>query len=366
LCGCTFGVWEQNHCDPAGTCTWEWCGRSFPSLLHWILYTANCYKALLSVFTVPAPSVRIEPPTFTGSNITLRCSITLNAAVDMGIATGGVDVSWEGPQGNITSSSRIAISAVTGSGTMYESNLIFYALTMEDLGSYACRATVGPVDRSPYILMSGTGSDSETITGQGESVSAFLFDLYCNCRSCDASDCTKLSIQGCVLFYCMFTGLPSLLDLAIPSISVEGVPIAGQQYSLNCNITKIRSGLISSSTAQWLDSNGRPVTSTDSSIRETTTNTDQSTIHTITFSPLHTSHGGWYTCRGTAQSPLLISADTVLIGQNVIVTSKEYIICTVCVASLSTYTICTYYLAYKPPPLHFQVKVLAQVFLSRK
>jgi len=120
----------------------------------------------------------------------------------------------------------------------------------------------------------------------------------------------------------MFTGLPSLPDLIIPSISVEGMPIAGQQYSLKCNITKIRSGLTNSSTAQWLDSNGRPATSTDSSIRETTTNTDQSTIHTITFSSLRTSHGGWYTCKGTAQSPLLIDPATVFIGRSVAVASK--------------------------------------------
>ena len=110
----------------------------------------------------------------------------------------------------------------------------------------------------------------------------------------------------------------------IPSISVEGVPIAGQQYSLNCNITKIWSGLTNSSTAQWLDSNGQPVTSTDGSIRETTTKTDQSTIHTITFSPLRTSHGGRYTCRGSALSSLLVNATTVSITQNVTVTSKGY------------------------------------------
>jgi len=117
----------------------------------------------------------------------------------------------------------------------------------------------------------------------------------------------------------------------IPSISVEGTPFAGQQYSLNCNITKIRSGLTNSSTAQWIDSNGQPVTSTDGSIRETTTNTDQSTIHTITFSPLRTSHGGQYTCRGSAQSPLLLNATTVSITQNVTVTSKGH---TMYVASL--------------------------------
>jgi len=116
----------------------------------------------------------------------------------------------------------------------------------------------------------------------------------------------------------------SLVPELIPSISVEGMPIAGQQYSLNCNITKIRSGLANSFTAQWIDSNGQPVTSTDGSIRETTTNTDLSTIHTITFFPLCTSHGGQYTCRGSAQSSLLVNDTTVSINQNVTVTSKGY------------------------------------------
>ena len=112
--------------------------------------------------------------------MTLRCSITVNPAVDKGIAAGGVDVTWEGPQGTMSSSSRIAISGVTGSSTMYQSNLIFYALTMEDTGRYICRATISPVGGSPYILMSGTGSDSETITVQGESVSTFLLVYTAN------------------------------------------------------------------------------------------------------------------------------------------------------------------------------------------
>jgi len=34
---------------------------------------------------------------------------------------------------------------------------------------------------------------------QGESVSAFLFDLHCKWRSCGASDCTRISIQGKLL-----------------------------------------------------------------------------------------------------------------------------------------------------------------------
>jgi len=99
--------------------------------------------------------------------------------VDTGTAASGVDVTWEGPHGAIASTSRIAISGVTGAGTMYESNLIFYTLTMEDTGSYICRASIRPVGGSPYILRSRTGSDSETITVHGESVSAFLFDLHC-------------------------------------------------------------------------------------------------------------------------------------------------------------------------------------------
>ena len=146
-------------------------------IVYYALQTVIKHGALYSVSAVSTPSVRLEPPIFTESNITLRCIITLNAAVDTGIAAGGVDVTWEGPHGAIASTSRIAISGVTGSSTMYESNLIFYALTLEDLGSYTCRASISPVGGSPYILMSGTGSDSETITC--ESVSAFLFSLHC-------------------------------------------------------------------------------------------------------------------------------------------------------------------------------------------
>ena len=137
---------------------------------------------------------------------------------------------------------------------------------------------------------------------------------------------TRLGTVCTITFTESWYTFPLVPEL-IPSISVEGMPIAGQQYSLNCNITKIRSGLTSSSTAQWIDSNGQPVTSTDGTTRETTTNTDQSTIHTITFSPLRTSHGGQYTCRGSAQSPLLVNATAVSISQNVTVTSKGHTMC---------------------------------------
>jgi len=132
-----------------------------------------------SVSAVPRPSVHIEPPIVTESNVTLRCIITLNVAVDTGTAASGVYVTWVGPHGAIASTSRTAISSVTGSSNIYESNLIFYALTMEDTGRYTCRASISPVGGSPYIRRSRTGSDSETITVQGVSVSAFLFDLHC-------------------------------------------------------------------------------------------------------------------------------------------------------------------------------------------
>ena len=161
-------LWVHAHGSGVGGAFHHFC------IGYYTLQTVVKHDAIFSVSAVPAPSVRVEPPIFTESNLTLHCIITLNAAVDTGIAASGVDVTWKGPHGAIASTSRVAISGVTGSSTMYQSNLIFYALTMEDTGRYICRATISPVGGSPYILMSGTGSDSETITVQGESVSTFL------------------------------------------------------------------------------------------------------------------------------------------------------------------------------------------------
>ena len=135
---------------------------------------------------------------------------------------------------------------------------------------------------------------------------------------------TRLGTVCAITFTESWYTFPPLPGLIRPHISVEGMPIAGQQYSLNCSIIKVHRRFINSSTAQWIDSNDQPVTSTDGSIRETTTNTNHTTIHTITFSPLRTSHGGRYTCRGTAQSPFLMSTTTVFIAQNVTVASKGY------------------------------------------
>ena len=61
---------------------------------------------------------------------------------------------------------------------MYESTLTFYDLTIEDAGDYICRASINPVGASQYVLMSGTGSGSESISVQCEFLSVFQVNLW--------------------------------------------------------------------------------------------------------------------------------------------------------------------------------------------
>ena len=151
----------------------------------------------------------------------------------------------------------------------------------------------------------------------------FLFRAVCFMFAGICYAYTRLGTVCAITFTESWYSFP-LVPVLRPRVSVVGTPIAGQRYSLNCNITDIRSALKSSFTAQWIERDGRPVTSTYSSIRETTTNTDRSTIHTITFSPLRTSHGRQYTCRGSATTPLLLRTTFHHITWNVLVASKGY------------------------------------------
>ena len=96
----------------------------------------------------------------------------------------------------------------------------------------------------------------------------------------------------------------------------SGIPRSGETYNLTCTVEANVPP-----TVQWLyTSNGTAVTNNSDITVGTQRTTDSTTILTLSFNPLHTSHGGQYTCRSTTDTP----PSTVNMTRNVTV-QGEYI-----------------------------------------
>ena len=96
----------------------------------------------------------------------------------------------------------------------------------------------------------------------------------------------------------------------------SGVPISGETYNLTCTVEANVPP-----TVQWLYSSNDTAVTNDSGITVGTQRTNGSiTILTLSFNPLHTSHGGQYTCQSTTDTP----SSTVTATRNVTI-QGEYI-----------------------------------------
>ena len=85
-------------------------------------------------------------------------------------------------------------------------------------------------------------------------------------------------------------------------VSQNGPLEAGNtDLTLTCTVNETISGLTGSPSAHWMTSSG-PVSSGED-ITVTTSRDTSSATATLTFSSLHTSHAGLYTCQGTLASP---------------------------------------------------------------
>ena len=86
-------------------------------------------------------------------------------------------------------------------------------------------------------------------------------------------------------------------------ISQNGPLEAGTAgLTLNCTVSETISGLTNRPSAHWMTSSG-PVTSADDNTVTETFRIATTVTATLTFSSLHTSHAGLYTCQGTLVSP---------------------------------------------------------------
>ena len=75
--------------------------------------------------------------------------------------------------------------------------------------------------------------------------------------------------------------------------------------TLTCTVTEVISGLTNMPSAHWMGPSG-PVTSGDDIIVTETFSNETTVTVTLSFSSLHTSHAGLYTCQGTVVSPAIV------------------------------------------------------------
>ena len=115
-------------------------------------------------------------------------------------------------------------------------------------------------------------------------------------------------------------------EVSILAVS-EDAPVAGQLYTLLCTVT-VQNGPISHLQIMWLDPAGQPLSSQGviTIAKQPVLNPTRLTTYSLSFSPLHTSHGGEYTCQATVTSPQQTLQETSSAAHNLTVDSKEYFV----------------------------------------
>lgn len=117
-----------------------------------------------------------------------------------------------------------------------------------------------------------------------------------------------------------------MTDVLPPNINiiVDGMPIAGQAFSLLCRV-RVPDGLTMEPQIMWVSPQGN-ILSSEGGVtvgnQPVIGNPSRLTTYTIQFSPLLTSHGGTYTCQATVNSPYQTIQQSASRTENVSVQSK--------------------------------------------
>ena len=98
-----------------------------------------------------------------------------------------------------------------------------------------------------------------------------------------------------IILYALSAALPA----PVVDITPTGDSVAGSMYTLTCTVTVVEN-LVAEPTVEWLDSKQYTVTSgSDITVGSVMSSGSSMSTLTLEFNPLHTSHGGQYTCRAT-------------------------------------------------------------------
>ena len=105
-------------------------------------------------------------------------------------------------------------------------------------------------------------------------------------------------------------------------VSEDGPVEAGSEgLTLTCTVRETISGLTNMPSAHWMGPSD-PVTSGEDSVMTQTARDNTTANVTATFSSLHTSHAGEYTCQGTVVTPAGVENATINSTINVTVSCK--------------------------------------------
>ena len=104
-------------------------------------------------------------------------------------------------------------------------------------------------------------------------------------------------------------------------IKSEGDPTAGSSYTLVCQVT-VTQGLVVDPDVVWLDSSGMTV----SGLMGRPSIEGNVVTRNLTFNPLHTTHGGVYTCHASISLPS-ISIANLSNNSSAIITVLSMLIC---------------------------------------
>ena len=104
-------------------------------------------------------------------------------------------------------------------------------------------------------------------------------------------------------------------------LSEDGPVEAGSGgLTLTCTVRETISGLTNMPSAHWMGPSG-PVTSGEDSVMTQTARDNTTANVTLTFSSLHTSHAGEYTCQGTVVTPAGVEDVTITSTPNTVAVS---------------------------------------------
>ena len=108
-----------------------------------MLHIVSIIIVYFALHTVPTPSINISPSgpiqkVIVGSPQIINCTVSTVS----GVESSSVMISWMGPEGVITSDSRVTISSITSSGSTYSSSLQFTYLMEGDEGTYTCNVMI--------------------------------------------------------------------------------------------------------------------------------------------------------------------------------------------------------------------------------
>ena len=125
--------------------------------------------------------MQVSGPLYTGTIVTITCSIHVNASVLSEIT---VEAVWRRGTTQLTNNSHTNISeaAVVGGSSLFQSNVSFYPIESSDSGQYTCEVTLISTASGNHL---STSSGEVTITVEGEplpllKVNSLIYILTCS------------------------------------------------------------------------------------------------------------------------------------------------------------------------------------------